>query len=252
MESILNQLFWLWAPLSFLPEWLRIFLVLFVVLQIARPVLLKVAPFFLHWMSRLLKKFLYLLTYPVMAMISSIQESRRESGNEGPPSWVDTIEEIFAMCEKFFNKVTLMTKKRKRNNTRLKKWTFYAASAFAVLLTAAIVNNPDQWYSHKWKNAESWLAQKEQILSSPSKVPAAKITEPNLTEFVLNAPYKNGGNIREAPSLTARLLTTIAVGEAVRFLDEEQVDSKGLKWLKVETENGKIVGWISARIVREK
>ncbi|WP_214711735.1 MULTISPECIES: SH3 domain-containing protein [unclassified Bacillus (in: firmicutes)] len=37
----------------------------------------------------------------------------------------------------------------------------------------------------------------------------------------------------------------------MHFLNEEKVDSKGIKWLKVQTANG-IEGWISALIVREK
>ncbi|WP_308128783.1 SH3 domain-containing protein [Bacillus sp. sid0103] len=57
--------------------------------------------------------------------------------------------------------------------------------------------------------------------------------------------------MREAPRLTAPRLYTITNGEFMNFLNEEQVDSKGIKWQKVQTENG-IEGWISALIVKEK
>ena len=257
-ESIVNQLFWIWAPISLLPDLLRIFVVLFVVLQLARLILMNLVPPAINLLCRLLKKMLYVITYPVMALISSMQRSLREAGKVSIPIWVDFIEEMFALFERFFNKIIELSTKRKRNRARIKKWTFYSATALAVLLTAAIMNNPNEWFSVKWKKTETWLTQVKlekqlgfHVPDSPVSV-QTKAAPPTPQEFVLNNQFKDGGNIREAPTLTARRLYTIAVGEAVHFLNEEQVDTRGLKWLKVETANGRITGWISARIVREK
>jgi Bacterial SH3 domain len=79
----------------------------------------------------------------------------------------------------------------------------------------------------------------------------ASEASPDQKELILNKKYEDGGNIREAPALTAPRLYTITNGEIIQFLNEEQVDSKGIKWLKVQTTNG-IEGWISALIVMEK
>ncbi|WML55215.1 SH3 domain-containing protein [Neobacillus sp. PS3-12] len=244
MESIFDQLFWLWVPLSFLPEWLRLFVVLFVVLQ----VLLKIAPVFIRLLCLLLRKLLYLFTYPIMWLISSLLRSRREEENGDIPRWIDAIEGLLGWCERFFNKMIQLFAKKKRYR---RKWSFYAGTALAVLVTAAVVNNPGEWYAHDWKKTEDWLAQEKPSgydRAEPVKISAA----PAQKEFVLNRQYKDGGNIREAPTLSARRLYTIARGEFVRFLNEEQVDSKGIKWLKVQTANGRVAGWVSANIVREK
>ena len=244
MESILNQLFWIWSLLSVLPEWMRIFLTLFVLLQLTRLILLYIVPPFLNLLCRLLKKMLHLLSYPIMALLCMIQRSRREKGNDGIPVWIDIIEGMFALSERFFNKMIQLFMKRKRSRTRIKRWTFHSATALVILLTAAIMNNPKEWYSQKWKNAEVWLNQ-EQVHIQVTMAPADQ------KELILNKNYEEGGNIREAPVLTAPRLYTIANGEIMHFLNEEQVDSKGIKWLKVQTANG-IEGWISALIVKEK
>ncbi|MBI0579544.1 SH3 domain-containing protein [Neobacillus cucumis] len=245
MESIINQLFWLWSPVSLLPEWLRIFLVLFVLLLLARTILLYIVPPFVNLLCRLLKKLLYLLSYPIMVFICTMQKSRREAGKVGIPVWMDTIEGMFALFDRFFNKMIQLFRKRKRNKARIKRWSFYFATALAILLTVATMNNPNEWYTQKWKKAEAWLNQ-EQVHKQVSSA-ASHDTK----EFILNREYKDGGNIRVAPTLTADRLYTIENGEIIHFLNEEQVDSKGIKWLKVQTANG-VKGWISASIVREK
>ncbi|MFJ5760863.1 SH3 domain-containing protein [Neobacillus sp. NPDC093182] len=246
MESILNQLFWIWSLISVLPDWLRIFLALFLLLQFTRLVLLYIVPPFLNLFCRLLKKMLHLISYPIMALLCTMQRSRRDTGKSGIPVWIDIIEGMFALFERFFNKMIqlLMKRKRKRNKTGIKRWTFYSATGLVILLTAAIMNNPNEWYSQKWKNAEVWLNQ-EPVYTQASE------TTPDQKVLILNKNYEEGGNIREAPALTAPHLYTITNGEIMHFLNEEQVDSKGIKWLKVQTANG-IEGWISALIVREK
>jgi hypothetical protein len=244
VESIFDQLFWLWVPLSFLPEWLRLFVVLFVVLQ----VLLKIGPVFIRLLCLLLRKLLYLFSYPIMWLISSLMGSRREEENGDIPRWVDAVEGFLGWCERFFNKMIQLFAKKKRYR---RKWSFYAGTALAVLVTAAIVNNPGEWYATGWKKTEDWLAQEKP--SGNERVEPVKISAaPAQKEFVLNRQYKDGGNIREAPTLSARLLYKITSGEAVQFLNVEQVDSKGIKWLKVQTANGRVEGWVSANIVREK
>ncbi len=173
-----------------------------------------------------------------------MQRSRREAGKTGIPVWTDVIEGIFALFESFFNKLIQLFMKRRRNKTRIKRWTFYSATVLVMLLTAAIMNNPNEWYTQKWKKAEVWLNQE------PVNIQASGAS-PDQKELILNKKYEDGGNIREAPTLTAPRLYTITNGEIMHFLNEEQVDSKGIKWLKVQTANG-IEGWISAWIVREK
>jgi hypothetical protein len=244
VESILKQLFLIWSLLSVLPEWLRLFLALFVPLQLARLILLYMVPPFLNLLCRLLKKMLYLISYPIMALLCTMQRSRRESGIAVISVWIDIIEGMFALFESFFNKMIQFFTKRKRNKTRIKRWTFYSATALVILLTTAIMNNPNEWYTQKWKKAEVWLNQE------PVHIQASGAS-PNQKELILNKQYEEGGNIREAPTLTAPRLYTITNGEIIHFLNEEQADSQGIKWLKVQTANG-IEGWISALIVREK
>jgi len=244
VESILNQLFWIWSLISVLPEWIRIFLALFVLLQFARLILLYIIPPFLNLLCRLLKKMLYLISYPIMALLCTMQRSRREAGIAGISVWINIIEGMFAFCESFFNKMIQLFTKRKRNKTRIKRWTFYSATALVISLTVAIMNNPNEWYTQKWKKVEVWLNQEPEHIQASGASPDQK-------ELILNNKYKEGGNIRKAPTLTAPRLYTITNGEIMHFLNEEQVDSKGIKWLKVHTANG-IEGWISALIVREK
>lgn len=179
-----------------------------------------------------------------MAILCSIQKSRREAGRSDIPIWMDIIEGMLALFERSFDKMIQLFMKRKRNKTRIKRWTFYAANAFVILLTAAIMNNPNEWYTQKWKNAEIWLNQ-DHMHTQTSKASL----DPK--ELILNKNYEEGGNIREAPTLASPRLYTISNGEIIHFLNEEQVDSKGIKWLKVQTSNG-IEGWISTLIVREK
>ncbi|MEH7177088.1 SH3 domain-containing protein [Neobacillus vireti] len=244
MESILNQMFSFWSLLSVLPEWMGIFLALFVLLQLARLILLYFVPPFLNLICRLLKKMLQLLSYPIMVLLCTMQRRRREAGKADIPVWIDIIEGMFALWERFFNKMIQLFMKRKRSNKRIKRWTFHAATAIVILLTAAIMNNPNEWYTQKWKIAELWLS-KDQI-----HIQASQISQ-DQKEFILNKNYEDGGNIREAPALTAPHLYTITNGEIMHFLNQEQVDSKGIKWLKVQTPNG-IEGWISSLIVEEK
>jgi hypothetical protein len=201
-------------------------------------------PPFLNLLFRLLKKMLYPISYPIMALLCTIQRSRREAGKAGISVWIDIIEGMFALFESFFNKIIQLFMKRKRNRTRIKRWTFYSATTLVILLTAAIINNPNEWYTEKWKKVELWLNQEHVHIQ-------ASVASPNQKELILNKNYEEGGNIREAPTLTAPHLYTITNGEIMHFLNEEQVDSKGITWLKVQTANG-IEGWISALIVREK
>ncbi|WP_026566756.1 SH3 domain-containing protein [Bacillus sp. UNC41MFS5] len=244
MESILNQRFWIWSLISVLPEWLRIFLALFVLLHLARLILLYMVPPFLNLLCRLLKKMLYPISYPIMALLCTIQRSRREAGKAGISVWIDIIEGMFALFERFFNKIIQLFMKRKRNKTRIKRWTFYSATTLGILLTAAIINNPNEWYTEKWKKVEIWLNQEHAHIQ-------ASVSSPNQKDLILNKIYEEGGNIREAPTLTAPHIYTITNGEIMHFLNEEQVDSRGITWLKVQTANG-MEGWISALIVREK
>lgn len=230
---------------SFFPEWLGLFVVLFVVLQIV----FKIAPVVIHFSCRLLRMLMYLCSFPIMWLISSILGSRREEGNGGIPRWVDVVEGLFGLCERFLGKVIVVFGKRKRYR---RKWSFYAGTALAVLVTAAVVHNPGEWYSLEWKKAENWVIREMPDVSGRTEAALPVKASPSEKEFVLNKQYKDGGTIREAPTLAARSLYTIAFGEIVHFLNEEQVDSKGIKWLKVKTDNGRVEGWVSARIVREK
>lgn len=244
MESILNQLFWIWSLVSVLPEWLRIFLVLFLLIHISRLILLYIFPPFFTLLCRLLSVMLYLISYPIMKLLASVQRRRREAGKAGLPVWMEFIEGMFSLFEKFLNKMIELFSKRKRNKNRMKRWTFYSATALVILLTAAIMNNPNEWYTQKWKKAEVWLNQDHVHIQASKASPVQK-------ELILNKIYKDGGNIREAPELTSPRIYTITTRETLQFLNEEQVDSKGIKWLKVQTPSG-VKGWISSLIVREK
>jgi hypothetical protein len=205
------------VDISLVPYWLRLFFILFVILFF----LVKMAPILLRVLGLLSKKLLYLVTYPVTLLICKVLKNGRNAGKMGIPVWVQALEGSFALCEKCCNILIELTEKRRRSSGSLKKLSFPASLALAAFLTAAIIQHPTKW-------------------SASAK-----------TEFVLNAPYDSGGNIREAPSLAAPRLYTITAGEAVDFLNESQVDASGIKWLKVKTANGRVEGWISSRIVKE-
>ncbi|MEC1521553.1 SH3 domain-containing protein [Neobacillus niacini] len=244
MESIINQLFSIWSLFSVLPEWLRIFMALFVLLQLARLILLYIVPPFLNLFCRLFKKMLHFLSYPIMAILCILQRSRRESGKAGIPVWMDIIEGLFAFFERFFNKMIQLSRKRKRNKTRIKRWTFHSATVLVILLTSFIMNNPNNWFLQTWEKTETLLNQE------PAHIQASG-TSKDQKFLILNKDYEEGGNIRVAPELTAAHLYTIKNGEIMHYLNQNQVDSKGIKWLKVQTTDG-IEGWISSLIVKEK
>jgi hypothetical protein len=180
----------------------------------------------------------------LLALLCTMQRSRKEAGKSGIPVLIDIIEGMFALSERFFNKMIQLFMKRKRSNTRIKRWTFHSATALVILLTAAIINNPHEWYTQTWKKTEAWLNQEHMHIQASGASPDQK-------ELILNKNYEEGGNIRESPTLTAPQLYTINNGEIMHFLNQEQVDPKGIKWLKVQTPNG-IEGWISSLIVKEK
>ena len=262
METILEQLFWLWVPLAMLPIWLRIAIFTFIVIILMRPVLFRLAPRLIEWGSILLHGAVHYLSYPVMVLFHKFLTKRRNEGNYTIPSWLEGIEELFALLLKVFSKTESLSKKRTRNKARWKKTFRLVGFALAILLPLAIINNPTSSYSQTWDRFDKWMTEEKvqndlgfdikgyqgTFLSKVEEV-NAKV---NPNEYTLTEQYKSGGgNIRSNPSLNAKIVADIFNDETVTYLDEQTTDNRGITWLKVQTPNGKI-GWISSNIVEEK
>jgi hypothetical protein len=257
VESIFNQLFWLWAPLSLLPEWLRIGVVVFLLIMLARPIIMSLIPFVIIILFRGIKKIHHGISYAVMSLISRILNKRRKAGKGSVPFWVDLYETLCDYMEKGINSILKVLRKRPEASGKVKVWTFWIAISSAVLLSLAITKNPEEWYASKWQKADTWLTvdklEKElefkgnEFLASVN----AKVKEsPDDVEtfYILTDEYKDGGAIRESPALDGAKVTEISMDQTVLYLNEEETDSRGIIWLKVRTEDGK-VGWISSKII---
>lgn len=257
METIIDQVFWLWVPLSLLPVWLRIALVTYFVIIISRPILVRLLPKLIEWLSIILKKAIELVSYPIMNWFHTFLTKRRNAGNYVIPSWIEFIEDTFAVLIKGFGKTEQLAQKRPtRHKAHLKKTFRIAAFILAILLPIAIVNNPTQAYAQTWHKFDKW-ATEEKVQKSlgfdlnglQSKL-VATVESVNPTEFTLKEQYEEGGNIRDTPSLNGNIVESIKAGETVTYLEEESIDDRGITWLKVETDSGK-EGWISQKIVEE-
>ncbi|MCA1060827.1 SH3 domain-containing protein [Rossellomorea aquimaris] len=261
MESILNLLYWFWAPISLLPEWLRIGLIVFIAILVIRPIILKLLPFLVNKIMKFFSKMLYWLSYPIMKLISSIQTTRRAKGIENTPLWIDFIEGFFTILEIFFSKVIALTEKQPKNLMKIKKAVRMTALIVAILVSLAITKNPEEWYAVKWKESENWINQekmikeldfnRDEVLATLQSNFENTTTASNSTELTLTDEFKAGGRIREAPSINSQPIGEISMNETVIFLEEEQVGENNIRWLKVRTDDG-VEGWISSRIVEEK
>jgi Bacterial SH3 domain len=256
VETIIDQVFWVWVPLSLLPVWLRIAIVTYFVIIISRPILIRLLPRLIEWGSFLLKKAIILLSFPVMSWFHTSLTKRRKEGNYLIPSWIEMIEDTFALLVKGLERTEGLFQKRKRNKAHFKKTFRTAAFILAILLPIAIVNNPAQAYSKTWHQFDKW-AMEEKVQKSlgfdlnqvQSKL-ASTVESVNPTTLTLKAQYEEGGNIRSTPSLNGKIVEAIKVGETITYLEEEKTDDRGITWLKVETDSGN-EGWVSEKIVEE-
>ncbi|MDQ0231386.1 SH3 domain-containing protein [Metabacillus malikii] len=256
METIINQLFWLWVPLSFLPIWLRIGFITFIIVIILRPVVIRLLPRIIEWGSLLLQKVVELLSYPMMRLAHRQLMKQRHGGNYAIPRWIDMLEDSVAFLLLSFEKLAQLTKKRKRNKYSFRKTFRLTALILAIILPLAIINNPTTSYSKTWHQFEQWVTvdklKKElgfDVKQLQGKVQTS-LKQDERPKLTLKEQYDEGGNIRETPSLNGKIVDSLKIGETITFLEEEETDNKGITWLKVETENGK-KGWISSKIVNE-
>lgn len=262
METILQQLYWLWVPLALLPIWLRIAIFTFIMIILMRPILFHLAPRLIHLGSILLHKAVYHLSYPVMVFFHRMLTKRRNQGDYSIPSWIEGTEELFAFLLTTSSKTETLTKKRTRNKAKWKRTFRLVGFVLAILLPLAIINNPTSSYSQTWDRFDKWMTEEKvqndlgfdiknyqgTFLAKVDEV-SAKV---NQKEYTLTDQYKtSGGNIRANPTLDAKIVAAIIKDETVTYLDEQKTDNSGITWLKVETKTGK-TGWISGRIVQEK
>ncbi|PMC33736.1 hypothetical protein CJ195_26905 [Bacillus sp. UMB0899] len=262
METLLEQIYWLWVPLALLPIWLRIAIFTFIVIILMRPVLFHIAPRLIEWISILLHKAVHYLSYPVMVLFHKFLSKRRNQGNYIIPSWLEGIEELFALLLKTFSKTEMLSKKRTRNKAKWKRTFRLVGIALAILLPLAIVNNPTSSYSQTWDQFDRWMTEEKvqndlgfdikdyqgTLLAKVEEV-SSKV---NTKEYILTDQYKSvGGNVRANPSLDGQIVEDIFQDETVTYMDEQKIDNRGITWLKIETQSGK-TGWISSKIVEEK
>lgn len=258
METIINQLFWLWVPLSLLPIWLRIAILTFLFIIMSRPIVVRLLPKLVVWAGFIMKIVVEWLTYPIMVLFHRYLSKRRVNGNYLVPNWIDIIEDACALLLIGLGKTEGLSQRRTRNKAQLKKTFRVAAILLAILLPLAIINNPAQAYSKTWYKFEKW-ATEEKVQGSlgfdlnhlQGKVATTVQSVNPERKLVLSERYSDGGNIRKTPSLNGKIVADIKIGESVTHLEEEEIDDNGITWLKVETENGK-EGWISERIVEDQ
>ncbi|WP_226670866.1 SH3 domain-containing protein [Metabacillus litoralis] len=258
METIINQVFWIWVPLTLLPVWLRIAIVTYVLIILARPIIFRLLPKLIEWASMLVKKGVEYLSYPLMVLFHKFLSKRRSNGDHRIPYWLEAGEDFCAVLLKSFGRLEDLSKRRTRNKARIKKMVRLVAFSLAILLPLAIINNPTTSYSKTWNNFEAWVT-KEKVqkdlgydltkLQANVKGKFDEVSSKvNPKTLKLKEKYKDGGNIRETPNLNGNIVDDLTQGETITYLEEEQTDNQGIRWLKVETPNGK-TGWISAKIV---
>ncbi|MDQ0227203.1 SH3 domain-containing protein [Metabacillus niabensis] len=254
METIINQLFWLWVPLSLLPVWLRIAIITYIVVVCLRPIIIRLLPRLIKWGSILLQKITELVSLAFMKLAHRKLMKRRDEGNYVIPAWVDVMEDSVAFLLKGFMKTEQLFKKRTRNKYTLRKTFRITALLLAIILPMAIINNPTTTYSKSWYQFEKW-ASEEKVkkalgfdLSDLQGKVGTTLKQVEGVEYTLKEQYEEGGNIRETPSLDGNIVDSLKLGETVTYLEEEETDNRGITWLKVKTADGK-EGWISANIV---
>lgn len=254
METIIQQLFWLWVPLALLPIWLRIAIFTFIVVILMRPVLFLITPRLIEWGSILFSKAVHYLSYPVMVLFHKFLTKRRNEGNYHIPAWLEGIEELFALLLKAFSKLQKLPKKRTRYKAKWKRTFRVIGFTLAILLPLAIMNNPTSSYSKTWDRFDKWMTEekvKHELGFDIKGYQGTFLARVNSKEYTLAEQYKSGGNIRATPSLNGKIVAELGANDTATYLDEQTTDDRGITWLKVETKTGKI-GWISANIVEEK
>jgi Bacterial SH3 domain len=258
VETIIDQVFWLWVPLSLLPVWLRIAIVTYFVIIISRPILVRLLPKLIEWLSIILKKAIELISYPLMNWFHTFLTKRRKDGNYLIPAWLEMCEDTIALMLKGLEKTQILSqRKRTRNKAQFKRTFRVAAFVLAILLPIAIMNNPTQAYAKTWHKFDKWATEEKVQKSLGFNLGGlqsnllATVESVNPSKLTLKEQYDEGGNIRETPSLNGKIVDSIKVGETVTYLEDETTDDRGITWLKVETDSGK-EGWISEKIVDEK
>jgi hypothetical protein len=258
VETIINQLFWLWVPLSFLPVWLRISIVIYLIIMLARPIIFRLLPKLIQWASLLVSKGIELISYPVMVSFNLIMSKRRKNDNHQIPRWIEYIEDGFSHSIKGLDYLAQLSQLRRNNARQLKKIFQIAGLLCAVIIPIAIINNPSESYAKTWKKFETWVAEEkvEKALGFDLNRSKANSEETALaitaTKIALSERFKDeGANIRETPSLDGNIIENIVENETATYLEEEITDNSGIRWLKVETDTG-AVGWVSSRIVEEE
>ncbi|MBZ5753186.1 SH3 domain-containing protein [Metabacillus rhizolycopersici] len=255
METIINQLFWLWVPLSFLPVWLRIAIVTYLIIMLIRPIICRLVPTLIHWASRFVIKGIELISYPVMVCFYSLMSKKRQNDNHQIPGWIEFIEDIFSFSIKGLTKFARLFQLRRHHARKVRKGFRIAGLFFAVIIPIAILNNPTESYAKTWQRFETWVTEEkvEKALGYQLNHTEASVEEiTTSTKISLTERFKeDGANIRETPSLNGVIIENLRANETVTFLDEENTDESGIKWLKVETDTG-VIGWVSSRIVEEQ
>jgi hypothetical protein len=225
---------------------------------LARPIICRLLPKIIQWISRLLSKGIELISYPVMVWLNSLIVKRRNEDNYYIPAWIEFIEDSFSVSIKVLNLIAKPSQKRSNNRARIKKGFRVVGLILALLIPTAIVNNPTEPYAKTWGKFESWVTNEklQTVLGYNLTSLQAKTEETSVpvkqAKITLTERFKDeGANIRETPSLNGNIIDSLVADETATFLDEEKTDSNGIKWLKVETSTG-AVGWISSRIVEEE
>ena len=180
---------------------------------------------------------------------------KRRNDNHQIPSWIEGIEDIFSFSIKGLTKFARLFQFRRHHARKLKKWFQIVGLFFAIIIPIAILNNPTESYAKTWQRFETWVTEEkvEKALGYQLNHTEASVEETTAsTKISLTERFKDdGANIRETPSLNGAVIENLRANEAATFLNEENTDESGIKWLKVETDTG-VIGWVSSRIVEEQ
>ncbi len=165
------------------------------------------------------------------------EESIKKDEKEEPKEQIleetkeDVLEKAVAETkdEEVFEEVKGKPKKTKKKIN----WKMLMIIAVTILFTAAAVLGAVYYFDQKNKTEDTNNTQEEVKKEEPEKTEELEVTDKNI--IYINSEV--GLNLREEPSLTAKILATIPFGTKLTILEEKD------GWYKVEYSSK--TGWIS-------
>ncbi|MRH41171.1 SH3 domain-containing protein [Aquibacillus halophilus] len=245
MEIINDLVFDVWKHLLGVPIYIRQVLFLFLVVFIIRYILIKVIPFIIktliHLISFLLNQWVNFNGW----FLNLWMKSRRKR-DKGIPGIINIMESIMDLTTEGTTRLKRLVAEKPKFKTKFKKTYKWVAIIIIIGFPFLYYSQPQLEVSKKWDDVEGWVVG-HSLTETPATTSAKeeKNQEGNV-KVSLREGY-DGVYIREKPSLDAKDLEILGVGEQATYLNQEQ-QVEDITWLYVELKNGK-KGWVSNKIV---